>query len=72
MIIATYAEKHPSEKAFLKKFKIIASDINQNVINRARSGIYSDYEVSRGLPDEMKEKYFTSIDGKWVVADKIK
>lgn len=40
--------------------KIIASDINVSVLERARAGIYRPHEVSRGMPADLQRKYFDS------------
>lgn len=39
-------------------FKIEATDINQTVLNKASNGIYSQFEVQRGVPTMMLMKYF--------------
>ena len=41
------------------KYTIIASDIDPKVLAYAESGIYSKFEVSRGLDDEKLAHYFT-------------
>ncbi len=40
---------------------IVASDVNADVIARARCGIYSDYEVQRGMPLERLERSFEQL-----------
>ena len=45
--------------------KIIASDISVPVLERARSGVYSQLEVNRGLPVTMLVKYFEQIGREW-------
>ena len=39
-------------------YNIDATDINQTVIDKAASGIYSQFEVQRGVPTMMLMKYF--------------
>jgi chemotaxis protein methyltransferase CheR len=43
------------------KFQIIGTDINNSVIETARSGVYKEYAV-RNIPQELLKKYFT-IEG---------
>ncbi len=57
-------------REFFKKhngwnFKIYASDINSEVIDEAREGIYSERSIKE-VPDSLKEKYFSGpeIDNK--------
>jgi chemotaxis protein methyltransferase CheR len=40
------------------KVRIIASDVNSQVVDKARSGEYSSLEVNRGLPASYLIKYF--------------
>lgn len=52
---------------------IFASDISANALNRAKKGIYSDFECSRGLPVNIKEKYFTlKKPNQWQIKQSIK
>jgi chemotaxis protein methyltransferase CheR len=45
--------------------KIYASDINLPVLSRAREGLYSDMEVSRGLPEMLRQKHFLLQQSGW-------
>jgi chemotaxis protein methyltransferase CheR len=45
--------------------KIYASDINLPVLNRAREGLYTDMEVSRGLPEMLRQKHFLLKQSGW-------
>lgn len=48
--------------------RILATDISEPVLARAREGLYSDHEVTRGLPVELRDKYFVRLQGKWSIA----
>ena len=52
--------------------KVIASDINRTVIERAREGVYRQSEVNRGLPTPMLVKYFERQGADWLVKPVIK
>ncbi len=43
----------------------IASDINAEMIERAREGLYSQFEVLRGLPIQMLARHFHNDGGEW-------
>lgn len=50
------------------RVRIIASDLSQIALGRAREGIYSELETNRGLSPAMRNKYFRSLQGRWSVA----
>lgn len=62
-------EKFPALSSW--KIKIIGTDINTQVIAKARSGIYSQLEVNRGLPVLYLAKYFKKIDADWEISPEI-
>lgn len=55
----------------LNKIKIIATDIDKQVLEKARMGIYSENSL-KGLPKEFKDKYFTKIGASYKISDDIK
>jgi chemotaxis protein methyltransferase CheR len=54
------------------QIEILATDISNDVLERARSGIYSHFEVQRGLPIQLLIKYFTQIGDRWQIAPQIR
>jgi chemotaxis protein methyltransferase CheR len=54
-------------------FEIIGTDLANKVVDKAKQGIYSQFEAQRGLPIQMLVKYFTSLpDTTWQLKDIIR
>ncbi|BAZ17510.1 CheR methyltransferase, SAM binding domain protein [Calothrix sp. NIES-4071] len=47
--------------------QIIASDFSHKALTRARNGIYSALEVKRGLPANLRKKYFQPSGNEWQI-----
>src|SRR5215203_5683182 len=54
------------------RIKIVATDLSTEVLEKARSGIYSQFEVQRGLPALMLIKYFSQVGETWQIAPEIR
>jgi len=50
------------------RLNIVATDLSTSILDRARAGIYVDLELSRGLPNELKEQYFKGVKGGWQIS----
>ncbi|MCT4688321.1 CheR family methyltransferase [Vallitalea sp.] len=55
----------------LNKIKIVATDIDKQVLEKARMGLYKDKSLI-GLPQEFKTKYFRQVGSSYQVTDDIK
>ena len=51
---------------------IVGTDISHEALERAKSGLYTQFEVQRGLPIQLLVKYFKQQGDKWQIAPEIR
>lgn len=55
----------------LNQIKVIATDIDKQILDKARMGLYNEKSLA-GVPAEMKKKYFTQVGTSYKISDEIK
>ena len=55
-----------------RKIEIVGTDIAREQLARARDGLYTQFEVQRGLPVQMLMRYFRKEETGWRIADAIR
>jgi chemotaxis protein methyltransferase CheR len=66
----TFAEKPELWEGWT--IEIIATDVSPTAIERAKSGIYSQFEIQRGLPVRQMLRWFDSRDEDWHAVPEIR
>jgi chemotaxis protein methyltransferase CheR len=66
-IAMTLTEKHP-ELVAANRVRIVATDISPTMVDRVKSGRYTQLEVNRGLPAKRLVKFFGQDGQDWVAA----
>ncbi len=54
------------------RFEIIGTDLSGEVLERAKAGVYTQFEVQRGLPIQMLLKYFQQNGDQWTISQEIR
>ncbi len=54
------------------RIEILATDISNDVLEKARVGRYTQFEVQRGLPIALLVKYFSQVGELWQIAPEIR
>jgi chemotaxis protein methyltransferase CheR len=54
------------------QFEIVATDLSTEMVARATEGIYTQFEVQRGLPIQMLIKYFKQQGDRWHLDDAVR
>ena len=52
--------------------EIIGTDVSESCLEKAKSGIYTQFEVQRGLPVRLLIRHFDKVDETWRVADRLR
>ncbi len=55
-----------------RRIEILGSDLAREQVMRARDGVYTQFEVQRGLPVQMLMRYFRKEDAGWRINDAIR
>lgn len=54
------------------RFEFFASDLSERCLEKAQSGLYTQFEVQRGLPIRLLIKHFENQDETWAISPRIR
>jgi len=54
------------------KIEIVGTDLSREMVEKSKEGVYSQFEVQRGLPIQMLVKYFRQDGDKWKISNDLK
>jgi chemotaxis protein methyltransferase CheR len=54
------------------RIELLATDLSEEVLEKSRSGIYSQFEVQRGLPIQLLVKYFRQMGELWQISPELR
>ena len=54
------------------RIDILATDLSNEVLEKARAGLYSQFEVQRGLPIQLLIKHFTQVGELWQISPELR
>jgi chemotaxis protein methyltransferase CheR len=67
MILDDMADKMPGWR-----IEILATDISLEILEKAKAGVYTQFEMQRGLPVQQLLKHFTQEGDKWRISDRLR
>ena len=54
------------------RVEIVATDLSTEVLEKAKLGLYNQFEVQRGLPVQLMLKHFTQVGEQWRIAESLR
>jgi chemotaxis protein methyltransferase CheR len=54
------------------RFEFFGSDLSERCLEKAQTGLYTQFEIQRGLPIRMLVKYFDNQDDTWTISPRIR
>lgn len=54
------------------KFEFFGSDLSERCLEKAQSGLYTQFEIQRGLPIQQLVKHFVNQDDTWEISPRIR
>jgi chemotaxis protein methyltransferase CheR len=70
MVIHEFCRTNPGIQP--SQFEILASDISPSALFLAKAGRYDENALRRGLPDELRQRYFTQDGTVWKVNEEVR
>ena len=67
MIVDEERSKHPDARV-----ELFGSDLSERSLEKAQAGVYSQFEVQRGLPIRLLVRHFEQAGDNWVLAPRIR
>ncbi len=68
--LAMLLKKH-ADKLAGWRVEIVATDLSNEILDKAKEGLYSQFEVQRGLPITLLVKHFVQVGDRWQIDDSL-
>lgn len=69
--LAILAQEHADKFPNLK-LEILATDLSARALEKAQSGLYTQFEVQRGLPIRLLIRYFDKLEDNWQASARLR
>jgi chemotaxis protein methyltransferase CheR len=54
-----------------RQVEIVATDISESILAKAKTGLFNQFEVQRGLPTKLLLQYFQKQGDNWKISDDV-
>ncbi|MBZ0255664.1 protein-glutamate O-methyltransferase CheR, partial [bacterium] len=68
--IEEYCKSDP--KVNKDRFEITALDLNQTLVKEASKGCFGAFDMERGMPEDIRDRYFTKTDAGWLIDESLR
>ena len=72
MAILDFLAANPGTGWTAEHFWILGTDISDRALNVARAGLYSDWDVERGVTPQQKSNYFSPRGNQWLISPTVR
>ena len=72
MAILDFLAANPGTGWTAEHFWILGTDISDRALKVARAGLYSDWDVERGVTPQQKSKYFLPRGNQWLISPTVR
>jgi chemotaxis protein methyltransferase CheR len=72
MLIAEYCARNVGAGFATNDFRVLGTDISPRVLERAKTGVYHDLDIARGISEERRARHFEALPNGWRIRPELR